>query len=87
MNEYNDSLVDSRIFYTLSANSNYWQVKVHESNHEKTEITSNHSSYQFTIMLFGIRSDTATFQRAMDLILSTVKSQHALVYLDDIVKF
>ena len=35
-------------------------------------------------MLFGLRNAPATFQRAIDIILSKVKC-HALVYLDDII--
>ena len=38
-------------------------------------------------MPFGLRNAPATFQRAMDIILSRVRWKYVLVYLDDIIIF
>lgn len=43
--------------------------------------------YKLLQMQFGLQSALSTFQRAMDIILLTVKWKFALVYLDDIVSF
>ncbi len=41
--------------------------------------------YRFTRMLFGLTNAPATFQRAIDILLSGVNWQLCLVYLDDII--
>ncbi len=38
-------------------------------------------------MPFGLRNAPATFQRAIDVILSGIKWQHRLVYLDEVIVF
>ena len=38
-------------------------------------------------MLFGLRNAPATFQRALDIMLSGVRWQICLVYLDDVIVF
>lgn len=38
-------------------------------------------------MFFGLRNGLATFQRAMNVVLATVKWQYALLYINDIIEF
>ena len=87
MDECMDSLGTAKTFSTLDANSGYWQVEIDPKDRDKTAFTSHHGLYRFIRMPFGLKNAPATFQRAIDVILSSVKWQFALVYLDDIVIF
>ena len=80
-----DSLGEARYFTTLDANCGYWQIDVNEADREKTAFTSHKGLYQFKRMPFGLMTAPATFQRAIDIVLSSVRFQCALTYLDDIV--
>jgi hypothetical protein len=80
-----DSLRDARFFTTLDANCGYWQIGVAPTDRNKTTFTSHRGLYRFKRMPFGLMSAPATFQRAIDVILSTARFQCALTYLDDII--
>ena len=87
MDECIDSLGDAQIFSTLDFNSGYWQVTIDESDKEKTAFVTHQGLFQFTRMPFGLRNAPATFQRAIDIILSSVKWQYCIVYIDDVIIF
>ena len=87
MDECIDSLGDARIFSTLDANSGYWRIPIAPKDQDKTSFTMHFGTYAFTRMLFGLKNVLATYQRAIDKILTSVKWQFALVYLDDMIVF
>lgn len=81
MGEWMGSLNDARIFSRLDANSRYWQVKIDELNREKNPpsplFMACTNSYRCHL---NWKTPSATFQTAMDVILSLMKWQSALVY-------
>ena len=85
--EFIDSLGNATLFTTLDCNSGYWQIEIDEADRDKTTFTSHSGPYRFVRMPFGLKNAPATFQRAVDIILSRVKWQHALVYLDDAIVY
>jgi Reverse transcriptase (RNA-dependent DNA polymerase) len=87
MDECIDSLGDAVIFTTLDCNSGYWQIPVRPEDREKTTFTSHYGIYRFLRLPFGLRNAPATFQRAIDIILSGVRWKTCLVYLDDVIVF
>ena len=87
MDECIDSLGDAVVFTTLDCNSGYWQIPVHPEDRDKTTFTSHYGIYRFLRLPFGLRNAPATFQRAIDIILSGVKWKTCLVYLDDVIVF
>ena len=87
MDECIDSLADATVFSTLDCNSGYWQVEIPEEERDKTAFVSHHGLFRCTRMPFGLKNAPGTFQRAIDIILATVRWQCAIVYLDDIVIF
>ena len=87
MDECIDSLGDATVFTTLDCNSGYWQVEVDEPDRDKTTFTSHMGLFRFIRMPFGLKNAPATFQRAVDIVLSRVKWQYALVYLDDVIVY
>lgn len=87
MDECIDSLGDAVIFTTLDCNSGYWQIPVQPEDQDKTTFTSHYGTYRFLRLPFGLRNAPATFQRAIDIILSGVRWKTCLVYLDDVIVF
>jgi hypothetical protein len=87
MDECIDSQVEAAIFTTLDCNSGYWQIPVDPTDRDKTTFTSHCGIYRFIRLPFGLRNAPGTFQRAVDIILSEVKWQTCLVYLDDVIVF
>jgi transposase InsO family protein len=87
MDDCIDSLGDAKYFSTLDANAGYWQISVTAEDQEKTAFTSHRGLYKFKRLPFGLVTAPATFQRAVDVILSTVRFQCALTYLDDIIVY
>ena len=82
-----DSLGDAQIFTTLDCNAGYWQVPVAPEDRDKTTFRSYLGTYRYTRMPFGLRNAPATFQRALDIILSGIRWQTCLIYLNDVIVF
>ena len=87
MDECLDSLGEARYFSTLDANTGFWQIEVHPSDRDKTTFSCHAGMYKFVRMPFGLINAPATFQRAMDILLSEVRWESVIVYLDDIIIF
>jgi Reverse transcriptase (RNA-dependent DNA polymerase) len=87
MDECLDSLGDAIIFYTLDCNSGYWQIPIEERNRDKTAFVTHCDVHRFKRVPFGLCNAPATFQRALDMLLSKVKKKYALVYLDVVIIF
>jgi transposase InsO family protein len=87
MDECLDSLGDAEYFSTLDANTGFWQIEVAEEDRDKTTFSCHVGMYRFLRMPFGLVNAPATFQRAMDIILSEVRWDSVLVYLDDVIIF
>ena len=85
MDEGIDSLGDATFLTTLDCISGYWEVEIAEEDRDKTESASHCGLYRFFCMPLGLKNAPATFQQAVDIILSRVKWETALVYLDDFI--
>lgn len=82
-----DSLGEAVIFTTLDCNSGYWQIPLAKEDMDKTTFISHMGTHRYVRMPFGLRNAPATFQRALDIILSGVRWQTCLIYLDDVIVF
>ena len=82
-----DSLPDERISNTMDANSGIWQILIAPKDRDKTTFTTHLGTYAFTRMPFRPKNAPATYQWAIDKILTTVRWQFALVSSDDIIVF
>jgi len=87
MDECIDSLGEATIFSTLDCNAGYWQVAIAPEDRKKTAFVCYEGAYQYKRMPFGLTNAPATFQRALDIILSGVKWQSCLIYLDDVIVY
>ena len=85
VDDWLDTLSDSKVFSTLDCASGYWQVEMNDEYKEKIAFSTGEKLYQFMVMPFGLTTASATFQRLMDLVLSWMHWKCCLVYRDDII--
>ena len=85
MDECIDSLGEAKVFTTLDCNWGYWQVPIREKDRDKTTFASHSGLYRFLRMPFELMNAPATFQRALDIVLSPFKWRTCLIYLDDVI--
>ena len=67
--------------------SGFWQIEVHPDSKEKTAFITPDGLWQFKKMPFGLCNAPASFQRMMDIVLTGLKRNSCLIYLDDVVVF
>lgn len=82
-----DKLRNAYFFSSLDLKSGYWQIEVDERDRKKTAFVTPDGLYEFKVLPFGLCSAPATFQRTINTVLSGLKWQSCLVYLDDVVVF
>jgi len=75
-----DSSGDAQVFTSLDCTEGYWQVPLRKDDKEKTAFTTHCGIYHLLSMPFGLTNAPATFQRALDIILSGLEWQICLVY-------
>jgi len=75
------------VFTSLDCTTGYWQVPLRKDDQEKTAFTTHCGIYYWLSMPFGLTNAPATFQRALDFILSRLKRQICLVYFDGVIIF
>lgn len=80
-------LKGQKYFTTLDLASGFHQIRMKESDIEKTAFCINNGKYEFTRMPFGLKNAPATFQRAIDDILRIHIGKICYVYIDDVIVF
>lgn len=60
---------------------------MNEDIKDKTALVTHHVLFRYKRISYAMKNAPAMFQRAMILILSKVKWQYALVYLDNVILF
>ena len=84
MDECLDTLTGNVWFSKLDANWAYLQVKVKDSDKEKTAFITKYGSFQFKRLGFGLCNVPSTYSRAMNLVLRGLHWKTVLAFLDDI---
>jgi len=82
-----ESLGGNRYYSTLVMRSAYWQIKVTESNIEKTCFVTRKGVFAFKVLSYGLVNAPSTFQRLVDLEFAGLTWEVCLAYLDDVVVF
>lgn len=80
-----DSLGEATVLSALYILRGHWQVPVHPEDKENNTFTPHLGTYRYTQMPFDLRSAPATFQRALEIILSDVCWRMSAVHLDDVI--
>ena len=65
-----DALAGSKYFSTLDLRAGYWQLSVAPEDREKTAFVTPDGLWEFICLPFGVSGGPATFQRAIEIILS-----------------
>lgn len=81
------NLGNARYFSTIDLESGYHQIRIKESDKEKTAFSINGAKYEFNRMPFGLKNAPSIFQRAIDDVLRAYIGKFAHVYIDDVLVF
>lgn len=87
MGEFIYSIATEKVFSTLDCSSGYWPMLMKESDRHNTAFCSHHVLPQFPRMPFGLRNARASFHRAINIILSSVRFTSVMVYIAYVIVF
>ena len=82
-----EKVAGNRFFTTLDLVKGYHQIPMHIESIEKTAFSTPSGHYEYLRMPFGLNGAPATFQRALQSILSEEHRKISFVYLDDVIIF
>lgn len=81
------NLGKARYFSTIDLEAGYHQIRIKESDKEKTAFSVNGAKYEFNRMPFGLKNAPSIFQRAIDDVLRPYIGKIAHVYIDDVLVY
>jgi transposase InsO family protein len=82
-----DRLGGNEFFSCWDLASGFYQIPVAEADREKTAFSTPEGLWEWVRMPMGLTNSPATFQRAMNMVLSGLNWITCLVYVDDVIIF
>jgi len=79
------TLSGTKYFNTLDMTSAYWQIGIMPEDRPKTAFITKYGQFEYNRLPFGLCNSPATFQRAIQQVLSGLLWDSVLAYLDDCV--
>ena len=81
-----DTLASVKFLSILDLTAGYWQIGLTQGAREKADFSTPDGHFQFTMMSFGLKNASATFQRLVNKVLTGLEAFSA-TYPDDIAVF
>ena len=83
-----DTLSGSKWYNTIDLASGYWQLQMEPNSKKYTAFaTPTRGLFQFLVMPFGLCNAGATFERAIENVLGSLRWEKCICYLDDVIIF
>ena len=79
-----NQLGTSQWFSSLDLQSGFWQIAMHEPDIPETAVITKRGLYEWTVMPFGLKNATATFQWIINKILEEDLNDMVKVFVDDV---
>ena len=79
-----DSIARHQLLSFMDAFSSYNQIKLDESDQEKTSFVTSQGLFYYKVMSFGLKNTGATYQRLMNKMFAHQIGRNIQVYIDHI---
>ena len=84
MDQMLEKVAQARHISTLDITKGYWQIPLNEDSIPKSAFITTQGLFQFTVMPFGMKTASATFQRMMKHKVLNGLESFADAYIDDV---
>ena len=84
IDDFWDQVGASKYFSTIDLRSRYHQIRIKDSDVEKTAFRTRYGQFEYLVTLFGLTRAPGCFQTLMNNIFRQYLDDFTVVYLDDI---
>ncbi|XP_019051451.1 PREDICTED: uncharacterized protein LOC109113947 [Nelumbo nucifera] len=85
INHLIDATMEYQLLRFMDTFSGYNQIKMHHNDKENTSFITEHNTYCYKVMLFGLKNAGATYQRLVNKILKEHMGRNIKAYVEDMV--
>lgn len=85
INDTLDLLSGAKYFTTLDLYSAYYQIGLHEESIPKTAFCTPNGLWEYVKVPMGLKNSPSVWQRVIDNILTGLRGEKVLVYIDDLI--